>query len=72
MSKCFPGAKEYFRENWGASFILAFMVLMIVAAVSLGVGLTSLANGVAIWSYGSLVVGVILQIVCFVKYGEKD
>jgi hypothetical protein len=68
----FPRVKGYFRENWGAPFILAFMALLIVAAVSLVAGLASLANDVAIWSYCSLVVGAILQLVCFLKYGKKD
>lgn len=63
--------KRYVRENWGAPFILVFMVLLLVAAVSLLVGLASLANDVALYSYYSLVVGVILQLVCFLKYGKK-
>lgn len=68
----FPRVKGYFRENWSSPFILAFMVLLIVAAVSLVVGLASLANYVAIWSYCSLVGGIILQLVCFLKFGKKD
>jgi hypothetical protein len=67
----FPRVKGYVRENWGAPFILAFMALLIVVSVSLVEGLASLANDVAIWSYCSLVVGVILQFVCFLKYGKK-
>jgi hypothetical protein len=38
----------------------------------LAIGLSSLANDVAVYSYCSLVVGVILQLVCFLKYGKKD
>lgn len=68
----FPRVKGYVRENLGAPFILTFMALLIVVAVSLVVGLASLANDVAIWSYCSLVAGVILQLVCFLKYGRKD
>jgi hypothetical protein len=71
ISKRLPGAKRYFGENWGTPFILAFIALLIVAAVSLDLGLTSLANDVAIWSCCSLVVGFVLQLVCFVKYGER-
>ena len=67
----FPRVKGNFRRNWVAPFILSFMVLLIVAAVSLVVSL-ALANDVAFWSYCSLVVGVILQFVCFLKYGKKD
>ena len=68
--------KVYFRENWGAPFILGFMLLLMVAAASLLMGLDILANGVAVSAYYALVVGVVLQFVCFLKYakrnGEKD
>jgi hypothetical protein len=64
--------KGYVKENWGAPFILAFIALLIVAAGSLAIGSSSLANNVAVYSYYSLVVGVVLQLVCFLKYGKKD
>jgi len=64
--------KGYFRENWGAPFILGFMLLLIVAAASLSIGLGVLANEVAIYAYYALVAGVVLQLVCFLKYGERD
>ena len=64
--------KGYIKENWGAPFILAFIALLIVAAGSLAIGSSSLANNVAVYSYYSLVVGVVLQLVCFLKYGKKD
>jgi heme/copper-type cytochrome/quinol oxidase subunit 4 len=64
--------KGYVRENWGAPFILAFIALLIVAAVSLAIGSSSLADDVAVYAYFSLVVGVVLQLVCFLKYGEKE
>ena len=51
---------------------MVFIVLLIVAAGSLAVGSSSLANDVAVYAYYSLVVGVILQLVCFLKYGKKD
>ena len=72
VSRRFHGAKGYFGKNWGTPFVLAFIGFLIVAAVSLDLGFASLANDVAIWSYYSLIVGVVLQLVCFVKYGEKD
>jgi len=49
---------RYFRENWGAPFILGFMILLIVAAVSLAGGLDFLANEVAVYAYYLLVAGV--------------
>ena len=63
--------KAYFRENWGAPFVLGFMVLLIVAASSLAIGLGFLANEVAIYAYYALVAGVVLQLVCLLKYGEN-
>jgi heme/copper-type cytochrome/quinol oxidase subunit 4 len=64
--------KGYVKENWGAPFILGFMVLLMVAAVSLSTGLAVLANEVAIYAYYALVVGVVLQLVCFLKCNKKN
>jgi heme/copper-type cytochrome/quinol oxidase subunit 4 len=64
--------KGYFRENWGAPFILGFIVLLMVAAAFLTVGLVFLADEVAVYAYYALVAGVVLQLVCFLKYGERS
>ena len=64
--------KGYVRENWGAPFILGFMLLLMVAAGSLSVGLDGLANAVAVCAYYALVAGVVLQLVSFVKFGGRD
>jgi len=64
--------KGYVRENWGAPFILGFMLLLMVAAASLSMGLDFLANDVAFYAYYALVAGVALQLVCFLKYGERS
>ena len=61
----------YVRENWGAPFVLGFIVLLVVAAVFLAVGLEWLASEVANYAYFALVAGVVLQLVCFLKFGEK-
>jgi len=63
--------KGYVRESWGAPFVAGFMVLLLVAAASLVMGSEFFANGVAVFAYFALVVGVVLQLVCFLKYGEK-
>jgi len=63
--------KAHFRENWGVPFIIGFMLLLTVAAASLSIGLDFLANEVAVYAYYALVAGVILQIICFLKYGER-
>jgi heme/copper-type cytochrome/quinol oxidase subunit 4 len=65
-------AKRYFRENWGAPSVLVFMVLLMVAALCLVAGLVWWANEVAIYSYYALVVGVILQLACFLKTSDAE
>ena len=64
--------KVYTRENWGIPFIVGFMLLLMVAAVSLSIGVADVANEVAIVAYYALVAGVVLQLVCFLKYRKKD
>ncbi len=64
--------KGYVKENWGSPFIAGFMFLLIGAAVSLSVGLSSLADTVAVYAFYALVGGVVLQLVCFLKYPNKD
>jgi hypothetical protein len=65
-----PRIKVYVRENWGAPFIVGFMALLMVAALSSILGLAVLADGVAVDAYYALVVGVVLQLVCFLKHGK--
>lgn len=63
--------KGYVKENWGAPFIAGFIVLLLSAAVFLSVGLSYLADAVAVYAYYALVAGVLLQLVCFLKYNRK-
>jgi heme/copper-type cytochrome/quinol oxidase subunit 4 len=52
------------------------MVFLAAAAASMVTSSESLANGLAIFAYFALVVGIVLQLVCFLKYtksnGEKN
>ena len=64
--------KGYVRENWGAPFIVGFMLLLMVAAASLSMGLAELANDEAIFAYCALVVGVVLQLASFLKYNKRN
>ena len=64
--------KGYFRESWGASFILGFMVLLMSAAASLVICLEYLANELSIYASYALVVGVVLQLACFLKYKKRN
>ena len=63
--------KNYFRFNWGAPFIIVFMALLVAAAGFLSLGFEVLANDVAVYAYYFLVLGVILQLVCYFKYGGE-
>ena len=64
--------KEYVTKNWGSPFIVGFMLLLIVVAVSLSVGWSSLADTIAVYAFYALVGGVVLQLVCFLKYPRRD
>jgi len=64
--------KIYLRQNWGAPFILGFMLLLMVAAVSLSIAVADVANEVAIYAYYALVGGVVLQLACFLRYKKKS
>ena len=60
----------YFRQNMGAPFVIVFQVLLLSCAALLVGGYSNLANEVAIYAYYSLVVGVVLQLVSFLRHGE--
>ena len=64
--------KGYVKQNWGSPFIVGFMLLLIVAAVSLSAGLSYLADTVAVYAYYALVAGVFLQLASFLKYRGKS
>ena len=72
LNKIMIKVKGYVKENWGAPFIVGFMLLLVVAAVSLSAGWSSLADTVAVYSYYALVAGVFLQLACFMKYRGKS
>jgi len=59
---------NYFKENWGALFIITFMMLLIIAATYLSIGNESYANDLAVYAYYALVLGVLLQLASYVKY----
>jgi len=63
---------NHFRKNWGALFITGFQVLLLACAGLLIQGNSALANEVAVYAYYLLVVGVILQLVSYLKYGKSE
>ena len=63
--------RSYFRENWGAPAIICFMALLMIAALFLAEGMEEIANAIAVCAYYFLVAGVVLQIICYVKFGSR-
>jgi len=64
-------AKQYLRENWGAPFIIAFMIMLMICACLIAFGKEALANEVAVYAYYSLVIGVVLQLITFIREEHK-
>lgn len=62
---------RFLKENPSAWFILAFQVLLAACAVMLVFGLGAMAEGVAVVAYFALVIGVILQLVRFLRHGSN-
>ena len=65
-----PRIMRYFRQNMGAPFVIVFQILLLFCAALLIWGYSNLANEVAVYAYYSLVVGVVLQLVSFIRHGE--
>jgi hypothetical protein len=63
---------RYFRQNLGAPFVIVFQLLLLVCAVLLIRGYSNLTEEVAIYAYYSLVIGVVLQLVSFLRHGDGD
>ncbi|MDG7005470.1 MAG: hypothetical protein JRM86_00865 [Nitrososphaerota archaeon] len=62
--------RAYLRTNWGSPFVVGFMALLIGSAAELSAGASSISNEITIYAFYSLVLGVVLQIASYVKYGE--
>lgn len=65
-----PLTMRYVGENWGAPFVITFVVLLISSAVLLSLGSSGSANSIAVYAFYALVLGVVLQIASYLKYGE--
>jgi len=67
-----PKIKTYFKENPGATFIIGFQALLLVCAGLLISGNSLLADGVAVVAYLSLVIGVVRQLIFFVRHAKEE
>ena len=63
--------KRYFRENWGAPFIILFQALILSSGRFLIQGNSALANIIVTYSYYSLLIGVALQLISFLMNGRR-
>lgn len=71
MKQFLPRIKRYLRENPGASFIIGFQILLLVCAGLLILGNSVWAEEVAAVAYFSMVIGVILQLMSFLRHQEE-
>ena len=67
-----PKIKRYFKENPGATFIVGFQALLLVCAGLLIQGSSLLAEGVAIVAYFLLVIGIVRQLIFFVRHAKEQ
>lgn len=63
---------RFLRENPSAWFILGFQVLLVACAVMLVFGLSFLAEGVAVVAYFALAVGVVWQLIWFLRHDSNS
>lgn len=63
--------KRFVKENWGAPFIVGFMFFLIGAGFLKPIN-SELADTSAVWAFFSLVAGVVLQLLRFLKYSHID
>jgi heme/copper-type cytochrome/quinol oxidase subunit 4 len=72
MKQYLPRIKNYFRRNPETLFIVVFQVLLLICAVLLISGNSFWAEGAAVVAYFSLVIGVVLQLISFLRYRESE
>ena len=71
-SRIVEALRGYLRENWGSPFVVAFMALLMAAAGFLCTGSEAMANELAVYAYYCLVLGVGLQLACYLRYGGEE
>jgi len=54
----------------GSLFIVGFIALLALSAIYLSLGNAGTANNLSIYAFYSLVIGVVLQIASYLRYGE--
>ncbi len=67
-----PRARAYVRENPGSPLVLAFVALLVAAAVAFSYGLGGPADQLSECAYAALVLGVVLQAVAAARARGRD
>ena len=67
-----PRARAYAMENPGSPFVLAFVALLVAAAVAFSYGLGGPADQLSECAYAALVLGVVLQAVAAARARGGD
>lgn len=67
LKKMAAKLKNYSLANWGFPFITLFLILLLVSVILVETGASTAADLPADIAYFSLLVGVILEIICFGK-----
>jgi len=65
-----PRIKGYFKDNPGGSFVIGFQLLLGVCAGLLIQGNSVMANEVAVYAYFLLIIGVVLQLIAYLRHGK--
>ena len=71
LKKFLTSFKGYIEANWGLPLIGLCILFLMATAVCSFIGLSSLADSLAIYAYYALIAGVILQLICFIKYRKR-
>jgi len=72
MKQSLLEAKRYFVENPRRLFVLVFQALLLIAASLLILGDSFLANVIATVAFFSLVIGVALHIIDFIRHNGES
>jgi hypothetical protein len=70
QTKIIDRAKSYLKVNWGAPFLVGFIVLLLGAPVLLLIS-APVSDTCAVLAFCTLIIGVMLQLASFLKYDKK-
>jgi hypothetical protein len=65
-------SRQRLRSDWGAYFIIGFIVILLIAIFYYMLGSVRLAESMADYAYYALVIGVVLEILGFARHRQKE